>query len=86
MESYRVKIKNSATKEIEAVRPSDRRKIIDRIRTLAANPRPPGAKRLSGEQKYRIRQGDYRILYQIIDDIITVVVVRVGHRREVYRK
>lgn len=86
MVSYRVEIKRSAGKELERLPAADKRRIISRIRTLADDPRPQGAKKLSGEEKYRIRQGDYRILYEIHDEHITVVVVRIGDRREVYRK
>jgi len=84
MESYRIVIKKSAAKEIQSLQPSDRKRIIERIRTLAADPRPSGCKKLSGQDKYRIRQGKYRILYQITDGQLVVVVVKVGHRRDVY--
>ena len=86
MESYRIEIKRSAGKELERLPAGDKRRVITRIRSLAQDPRPPGAKKLSGEEKYRIRQGNYRILYEIYDEIITVVVVRIAHRREAYRK
>jgi len=82
---YRITIKSSAAKELEQIRKKDRDRIVERIRALAENPRPPQAKKLSGEEKYRIRQGDYRILFQIHDDVVTVVVVKIGHRRDVYR-
>ena len=85
MENYRIEIKRSATKELRRIATKDQRRIIDRIRSLSGDPRPAGTKKLSGEEKYRIRQGDYRILYQIYDETITVVVVRIGHRRDVYR-
>ena len=84
MESYRIVIKKSATKEIQGLQPSDRKRLIERIRALASDPRPPGCKKLSGQDKYRIRQGNFRILYQIIDDQLVIVVVKVGHRRDVY--
>ena len=85
MEQYKVYIKKSAGKELERIQKKDRAKIIDKIRGLAFDPRPVGVKKLSGEEKYRVRQGDYRILYKIEDEIITVTVVRIVHRREVYR-
>ncbi len=85
MENYRIEIKRSATKELRRIAAKDQRRIIDRIRSLSGDPRPADTKKLSGEEKYRIRQGDYRILYQIYDETITVVVVRIGHRRDVYR-
>ena len=85
MASYKILIKRSAAKELEAVPPRDRRRLVTRIEALAANPRPAGAQKLSGEDKYRMRQGDYRILYEIVDEDLIVTVVRVGHRRDVYR-
>ena len=85
MDEYRIEIKKSAAKELEKIKGKDQERIIERIRGLAHDPRPPGSKKLSGEEKYRIRQGDYRILYQIFDDIVLVVVVKIGHRRDVYK-
>ena len=85
MANYRLQIKRSAVKELEAVRLRDRRRIVRRIQTLATDPRPPGCEKLSGQEKYRVRQGDYRILYAVDDDELTVVVVKIGHRRDVYR-
>ena len=85
MESHSISIKRSAAKEIESIQVNDRTRIIDRIRKLSEDPRPVGSQKLSGQEKYRIRQGNYRILYQIIDQELIVEVVKVGHRREVYR-
>ena len=59
--------------------------MVAKIQTLASNPRPVGSEKLSGEDKYRLRQGDYRILYEIVDDDLIVTVVKVGNRRDVYR-
>lgn len=64
----------------------DRQRIATRIGSLAENPRPIGVEKLSGDDKYRIRQGNYRILYEIIDTDLIVTVVRIGDRREVYRR
>jgi mRNA interferase RelE/StbE len=83
--SYSVLIRRSAAREIEALPLRDRRRVVTRIEGLAANPRPVGSEKLSGEEKYRIRQGDYRILYEIADRDLIVTVVRVGNRRDVYR-
>jgi len=58
---------------------------MDRIGILADNPRPPGCEKLSGQERYRIRQGDYRILYEVDESQQVVIVVKIGHRREVYR-
>jgi mRNA interferase RelE/StbE len=84
MGSYKIVIKKSAAKELAAIPGRDRDRIIGRIRSLADDPRPPGSLKLSGEEKYRVRQGDYRILYEIEDNVLVVVVVRIGHRRDVY--
>ena len=86
MDEYRIEIKKSAAKELKKIQGRDQERIIERIQGLAQDPRPPGSKKLSGEEKYRIRQGDYRILYQIFDDTVLVVVVKIGLRRDVYKK
>jgi len=83
--SYRLLVKPSAVKEIEALPRQDRPRIVAKISSLARDPRPPGSEKLSGRDQYRLRQGDYRILYEIQDLDLVVVVVKVGHRREVYR-
>ena len=86
MEKYKVSIKRSAVKEIEAIpQKKEWQRIIRRIGQLADNPRPPGSSQLSGHDRYRIRQGVYRIVYAIVDVEIVVVVVKVGHRKDVYR-
>ena len=85
MASYSVEIKRSAAKEIEALPPKDRRRVVTKIEGLSRNPRPPGCEKLSGQEKYRLRQGDYRILYEIIDQRLLLTVVRVGNRRDAYR-
>jgi len=83
---YRILLKPSAVKEIEAISPKkDRQRIVSRISKLAENPRPPGCEKLSGQDKYRIRQGRYRIVYSIEDQNLVVYVVKIGHRKDVYR-
>ncbi|MCA9934818.1 MAG: type II toxin-antitoxin system RelE/ParE family toxin [Ardenticatenaceae bacterium] len=86
MGKYSIRIKPTAVKEIEAI-PSkaDRQKIIERIQALADDPRPPGCKKLTGREQYRVRQGWYRIVYAVNDQEITVFVVKVGHRKDVYK-
>lgn len=85
MASYRIFIKPSAAKEIEKLPTKKiRRAIVDRIAALADDPRPRGCRKLSGADRYRIRQGAYRILYTIDDDRVIVVVVRVAHRKDAY--
>ena len=85
MGKYKVLIKPSAVKELDDIPKKDLQKITQKIRDLSENPRPHGCQKLSGEKKYRIRQGDYRVIYSIDDDRLTVLVVKVAHRREVYR-
>jgi mRNA interferase RelE/StbE len=83
--SYSVLIKRSAAKELEAVPKKDREQLVGRIQALADNPRPPGSEKLAGDDKYRIRYGVYRVLYEIDETTVTIAVVRVAHRREVNR-
>lgn len=86
MGQYRVLIKPSAVKEIEAVpRKKDRQRIVKRIGQLGDEPRPAGCQKLSGHDRYRIRQGQYRIVYGVEDDKLIVYVVKIGHRKDVYR-
>ena len=87
MPRYSILIKPSAVKEIEAIPLKKvRRRIVERIGDLAENPRPPGCEKLSGQDKYRLRQGRYRILYSIEDKDLLVYVVKVAHRKDVYRQ
>ena len=86
MARFEILIKRSAAKEIEAIsRKKDRQRIVRKIGRLAEDPRPPGSQKLSGRDRYRIRQGPYRIVYAIEDDRLIVYVVKVGHRSDVYR-
>lgn len=86
MASYSILFTRSAAKELGGVPKRDRQRVVAKIRALADNPRPVGSEKLSGDDKYRLRQGDYRILYEIVDAELTVTVVRIGNRREVYRR
>jgi len=83
---YNVLITKSAAKELEAIPAKDRRRIIERIRGLSSEPRPFRVEKLSGDDKYRIRQGNFRILYEILDRDLVVTVIRTGDRRNVYRR
>ena len=87
MAGYRLLIKPSAGKEIEALdQKKDRQRIVKRIVALASEPRAAGCEKLAGAgERYRVRQGQFRIVYAIDDASRTVEVVKVGHRREVYR-
>jgi len=82
---YKITIKKSAAKELQDIPKKDLRKIVKRIQSLALNPRPTGSQKLSARQQYRIRQGDYRIVYSIDDKELLVDIVKIGHRREIYR-
>ena len=85
MEKYRVLIKPSALKELGSIPKRDLKRIVERMRSLSEIPRPSGCEELSGEDRYRVRLGPYRIVYSIDDKSHEVLVVKVGHRREVYR-
>ena len=85
MASYSLFIKPSAVKDIEALPKKDRGRVVAKVQSLAGNPRPPGCEKLSGHELYRLRQGNYRILYTVHDAHLVVVIIKVGHRREVYR-
>jgi mRNA interferase RelE/StbE len=83
--NYRLLIKPSAAKELEALPTRDRRRVVRRVRALAEDPRPPGAEKLRGIELYRVRQGDYRVLYEIADAERAITVIKIGNRRDVYR-
>ena len=85
MGKYKVLIKPSAARELENIPKTDLKRITKRIQNLSEIPRPSGCEKLSGEGRYRIRQGPYRIVYSIDDKSQEVLVVKVGHRCEVYR-
>jgi mRNA interferase RelE/StbE len=83
--SYSLEVRKSAVKEIAALPKRECRAITEKMRALANEPRPHGAEKLSGDDKYRFRHGDYRVVYQIDDAKKRITIVRVAHRREVYR-
>ncbi len=85
MDGYKVLIKPSAVKELEDIPRRDRERVARRIQKFAGDPRPPGCAKLSAEEKYRIRQGECRVIYAIDDEARTVLVVKIAHRREAYR-
>jgi mRNA interferase RelE/StbE len=83
---YRIEITYAARRQMAALQKDVMRRVDEHILALASNPRPFGAEKMSGEQnQYRIRVGAYRIIYEIHDERLVVLVVRIGHRREVYR-
>ena len=81
MARYKVYFKPSVWKDLDEVPKADRRRILKKIEGLREDPRPMGSKKLSGSERYRVRQGNYRIIYSIEDDLLIVVIVKVGHRR-----
>jgi mRNA interferase RelE/StbE len=83
---YRLEIKPRALKELGRIGEPEQSRIQRRIDALADHPRPAGAKKLQGRDYWSIRVGDYRVLYRIEDNVLVILVVRVGHRKDVYRK
>lgn len=86
MASYELVFKKSVAKDLRAFPAADIKRILQRIRSLADDPRPPGCEKLSGQERYRVRQGVYRVVYEIQDMRLTVLIVKVGHRRDLYRQ
>jgi mRNA interferase RelE/StbE len=85
MAAYKIFFKRSVEKDFKSIPKKDLQRILDCIGRLADDPRPPGSEKLPGQERYRVRQGLYRIVYSIHDDELTVWVVKVGHRKDVYR-
>jgi mRNA interferase RelE/StbE len=86
MAHYDLRFKPSVAKDLRGIPRSDVQRILGRIEALRDDPRPPGSEKLSGQERYRVRQGRYRILYTVADAELIVDVVKVGHRRDVYRE
>lgn len=85
MARYSLRFRDSVAKDLRAIPKKDVARILRRFDQLVENPRTRGAEKLTDQDRYRIRQGDYRIIYEICDDILIVIIVQVGNRREVYR-
>lgn len=90
MAAYKIFFKRSVEKDLRSIPKKDLKRILDRINLLAEDPRPSGSEKLtgqerSGQERYRIRQGLYRIVYSIQDNVLVIWVVKVGHRKDVYR-
>lgn len=83
--SHRIELRPAAVRALRKVERQDRDRIRGAIALLAEDPRPPGARALQGRQGLRVRVGDYRIIYTVHDDVLLVVVVALGHRRDDYR-
>lgn len=86
MGRYRLVFRKSVARDMRRIPNRDLRRILDAVEALSENPRPAGAEKLSGQERYRLRQGEYRVVYEIKDDAVIVVVVRIGHRKDVYRR
>lgn len=82
--SYRIEVRPAALKALRRIHPDDRARVQGAIALLAKDPRPPGARALHGRPGFRVRVGDYRILYTVDDGVLLIVVVALGHRRDVY--
>lgn len=84
--TYRIEVLPAAVREIRELPSEAKRRVQAVIELLSENPRPPAATKLTARPEWRVRTGDYRVLYRIEDDILTIVVVRAGHRRDVYER
>ncbi len=85
MAAYKIFFRKPVRKDCESIPKRDLKRILAKIAALGAEPRPHGCEKLTGEERYRIRQGQYRVVYSIQDQDRTVWVVKVGHRRDIYR-
>jgi mRNA interferase RelE/StbE len=85
MAEYKIYFKKSVWKDLQSIPKKDLKKILKVIESLSKDPRPTGCRKLSGQERYRLRQGQYRIIYSIQDEEISVWIVKVGHRKDVYR-
>ena len=85
MAEYEILFKESVYKDLKKIPKADLRKILSRIKKLSEDPRPAGCEKLTGQERYRLRQGRYRILYSLQDEELTIWIVKVAHRKKVYR-
>ncbi|MDZ7786783.1 MAG: type II toxin-antitoxin system RelE/ParE family toxin [Halofilum sp. (in: g-proteobacteria)] len=86
MASYKLVFRKSVSKDLRPIPNKDVARILQRIEALQENPRPADSEKLSGQERYRIRQGVYRIIYEITDQLLIVTVVKIGHRKDVYKR
>ena len=86
MAGYKIYFRQSVLKDLAQIPKRELQRIIKRIEKLASDPKPRGCEKISGQDRFRIRQGSYRIIYSIQDDKLTIWVVKIGHRRDIYRK
>lgn len=85
MGNYKLVFRKSVSKDLRSMPNKDVARILRRIEQLQENPRPVGSEKLSGQERYRVRHGVYRIIYEVVDDLLVVTIVKVGHRKGVYR-
>ena len=85
MARYKIQVKKSAEKELGKIPKKELLEILEKIKSLSNDPHPTGSIKLTNQEKYRVRVGNYRILYKVEDNILTVFVVKVGHRKDIYR-
>jgi len=86
MGKYRLVFKRSVSKDLRPIPKEDVARILRRLQGLQEEPRPAGSEKLSGQERYRLRQGGYRILYEVADEELVLTIVKIGHRRHVYRR
>lgn len=86
MANYKLVFKKSVTKDLRPIPNQDVVRILQRMEQLQENPRPVDSEKLSGQERYRVRQGLYRIIYEVVDELLVVTVVKVGHRKHVYKR
>jgi len=84
MGKYKLKVKKSAEKELGEIPKRDLLKIINKIQSLSDDPHPEGSIKLSNQEKYRLHVGNYRVLYKVEDNILTIFIVKIGHRKDIY--
>ena len=85
MGKYKLQIKKSAEKELRKIPKKELIKIINKIQNLSEDPHPVGSIKISNQEKYRLRIGNYRVLYKVEDNILTIFIIKVGHRKDIYR-
>jgi mRNA interferase RelE/StbE len=87
MASYKIEWRKSTRKDLRRIAPHEVKRIVSAVEALVIDPFPQGCTKLSGsERAYRIRIGDYRVIYEVVDDVLIIEVIKVGHRRDVYRE
>ncbi|MAN50447.1 MULTISPECIES: type II toxin-antitoxin system RelE/ParE family toxin [unclassified Marinimicrobium] len=86
MANYKLVFKKSVSKDLRSIPNKDVARILQRVEALQDDPRPIGSEKLSGQERYRIRQGVYRIIYEVVDELLVVTVVKVGHRKHIYKR